>query len=504
MQNEEETGQITTDEEHSASELIQKLAGRLRRSRRLTVGTLLAAAAFFPFAYAGLDGDLGISGFVMLAGELLFGLGGAAYLRQSFNRAAASLEDWKALGALIEAQQDTDRETRKVSETVLLRLLTRLAPSDVEHIAAPQRQRLWNLLPRASHTLAPVILQAMGILDDPQALPIVQKLAAGEGVAQSDPLVRRTAIACLDRLKKQREGTLVSNLAAEAHPEQKNEVSSAGLITLVDDLEHEQYTVRKQALQRLQGLDSSALGATLTSIQTRIKGLKRQWRSRFAVTSAVGIGQILLSELSMLGTPGVQFAHNHIQIVGMSLVLGAILGWPLIQTRQRIRRAQGVLPQIEDVRVCGPLLELWHSGDPETRLLVEASLVRLLPLFRASDVALLNARQHDLLDQVLSSGSVGLTLAVLKALEQIGDKRELPLVERLAAGGGLAKREERVRQAAQECLPYLQQRVLGMEANQTLLRASDRLEASDTLLRAAQNSTATSAEQLLRAGSQED
>jgi HEAT repeat protein len=435
-----------------------------------------------------------------MGGELLFGLGGVAYLRRSVGRSLASLESWDALEALLEAQQDTDRETRTISEIVLLRFLSRLTPSEAKSLSPLQRQNMWNLLPKASRVLALAVLQVLEILGDPQAIPEVQRLASGEGVAQSDRAVRRAAQSCLERLEKEGIPVTATPFSVEEHQEQQRAVSEAGLITLIDDLEHEHYTVRKRALQRLPNLDSPALGAALTSIQARLKNLKRQWRSRLAVASAVSLGNLLMSELSLLDTPMMHYANNHIQIVGMSLVIGAVLGWPLIQIRHRIRRDQSVLTQIDDGRVCGPLLELWHSGDSEMRLVAEASLVRLLPSLRASDAAQLNARQRERLDQALSSGSVGLVLAVLKALEQIGGKKELPRVERLAAGGGLAKHENRIREAAQECLLYLQQRTQGKEANETLLRASDRFEGTETLLRAAQGSTETPPEQLLRAG----
>jgi hypothetical protein len=66
MQKEENNGQIAAAEEESLSRPIQELAGRLRLSRRLMRGILLAAAAFFPFALEGLNGgDLGTSGFMI-------------------------------------------------------------------------------------------------------------------------------------------------------------------------------------------------------------------------------------------------------------------------------------------------------------------------------------------------------------------------------------------------------------------------------------------------------
>ncbi len=58
-----------------------------------------------------------------------------------------------------------------------------------------------------------------------------------------------------------------------------------------------------------------------------------------------------------------------------------------------------------------------------------------------------------------------------------------------------------IRQAAQDCLVYLQERTQGKDANETLLRSSDKVEPTESLLRAAQQQTSESqSEQLLRAG----
>src|SRR5579871_2695212 len=62
-------------ESRSVAELLQKEAKRLRRSRLLVPRTLLAAAAFTPFAVAGIDGDLGWSGFAILIMGVMLGLG---------------------------------------------------------------------------------------------------------------------------------------------------------------------------------------------------------------------------------------------------------------------------------------------------------------------------------------------------------------------------------------------------------------------------------------------
>ena len=90
----------------------------------------------------------------------------------------------------------------------------------------------------------------------------------------------------------------------------------------------------------------------------------------------------------------------------------------------------------------------------------------------------------------------GLTLCVLRALEQAGDAEAIPAVERLNSPVW----GRRIFQAANECLPFLQARADQHRLAQTLLRPSAcSVETSDVLLRPAMGTTdGTPSEQLLR------
>ena len=95
---------------------------------------------------------------------------------------------------------------------------------------------------------------------------------------------------------------------------------------------------------------------------------------------------------------------------------------------------------------------------------------------------------------------------ILKALEQIGDQRELPLVEQLAAIEVRTHMDQQLQQAAAECLPYLQIRAEEQRQQTTLLRPSASASSvnSDVLLRATLPAvSAAPDEQLLRAARQE-
>ena len=89
-------------------------------------------------------------------------------------------------------------------------------------------------------------------------------------------------------------------------------------------------------------------------------------------------------------------------------------------------------------------------------------------------------------------------IAVLTALEQIGDAQAIPLVENLAMSSS-----PQVRERAKQCLPFLRERSQRNELSLTLLRgtANPSMEATGKeLLRPAVEET--SAENLLRPSDQ--
>jgi hypothetical protein len=136
----------------------------------------------------------------------------------------------------------------------------------------------------------------------------------------------------------------------------------------------------------------------------------------------------------------------------------------------------------------------------EVKYLAAGALIRELPKLKASDAHLLNDEQRGYLYQALEGSDKQLILAILRALEQIGDEKAVPYVERLAekAGG-----DRQIRETATACLPYLEARAATQRASRTLLRPSSAsavaTPASNTLLRPAQYSSPTEPEQLLRA-----
>lgn len=167
--------------------------------------------------------------------------------------------------------------------------------------------------------------------------------------------------------------------------------------------------------------------------------------------------------------------------------------------RQDIEEAKA-LSRYGGARSVGILAEALTVSD--VQIYAAEALIRELPQLKANDAPLLNAEQRKYLYGALMGDNANLILAILKALEQIGDEAAIPYVEQLALGHG-SFNYRNIREAAEACLPYLHERAAKQKEHQTLLRASSAADvvtsAPDTLLRPAQYSNPTQPQELLRA-----
>ena len=157
---------------------------------------------------------------------------------------------------------------------------------------------------------------------------------------------------------------------------------------------------------------------------------------------------------------------------------------------------------------------LQHAGGRPQIALIHKALSMLLPQMKSSDAHLLTPASHLFINTWLSSlsGNVSMfrytdevRLASLKALEQVGDSSAIPVVEKLAKSKARNTAQEKIKQAAIECLPMLQDNCGKVEANKTLLRASHAPAAApETLLRPAESIPDAAPQQLLRASHSSD
>jgi hypothetical protein len=179
------------------------------------------------------------------------------------------------------------------------------------------------------------------------------------------------------------------------------------------------------------------------------------------------------------------------------------------------RSAAAILMRLNDVSGVGPLVEARNLLGSEDRRTITDMLTNLLPRMTWKDASYLSPVQRQKLLQELMLGDIyhetDLLLAILKALERIGDENALPEVQRLAQGGPEAWQmetrrgfetwqEQRVREAAHTCLLVMQERLEQQQISHILLRPAT-LPTSE-LLRPAEE-VETEPAQLLRAVEQE-
>lgn len=134
----------------------------------------------------------------------------------------------------------------------------------------------------------------------------------------------------------------------------------------------------------------------------------------------------------------------------------------------------------------------------------EELITALFARLKMTDASLLHPRHRDALNQYLrvqTFYSVHIKVAILKAYQQIGDDSALETVRALLERNNSVSdwNEAIVRQAAEECLPYLQQNAGQVTQMQTLLRAAAPPEKTEELLRPARGGADEPSETLLRA-----
>ncbi len=194
-----------------------------------------------------------------------------------------------------------------------------------------------------------------------------------------------------------------------------------------------------------------------------------------------------------------KFAHNTYFLSLRSVCISMIVvGWVVVSDRHKA--AAAAIARFDDVRAIGPLAEALGLKNRSIRQIASRTLIRLLPRVQASDSVYLGPPQRHALNRTLRGKNIDLTLAILKAWEQIGDADAIPEVEKLAEGRGYGGRVPKVSAAAHACLPYLRQSAGRQQIGAQLLRPADtNALPSGTLLRPALPHTSSEpSAQLLR------
>ncbi len=174
----------------------------------------------------------------------------------------------------------------------------------------------------------------------------------------------------------------------------------------------------------------------------------------------------------------------------------------LTLTPQQARLASK-LANVDDVQAVGPLAEMTAWPDDRIKSMAVAALTRLLPRLKSNDTQLLSTSQRALLYQSLRISNARThaeyLMALLLALEQVGDTAAIPFVRGLANSRPFTLRQRRVVEAAGDCLPFLEGCAQQNRDSQILLRATTSDDAANAfLLRPAGTQTASNPDLLVR------
>jgi hypothetical protein len=262
-----------------------------------------------------------------------------------------------------------------------------------------------------------------------------------------------------------------------------------------------------------------------TTVSENVNRIRRNAGRGILALSVLGgitaiLGPLLIDRSQWLSLFGSSRFVGAILAVCLILVLGLVVSayWRGIRMRSAVR----TLASKKDLSTVGSLVDVLLLDDGPNRNVASEALIEMLPRLQASDAHLLNAQHRDKLCRILSTNvdnalykdvtailgpaslskaankrAVDLRVAILRAFQQVGDSRGLPVVEKLATGRAKTPGHETVRNAAQDCLPYLRERVNVEMTGQGLLRVP--LQPGHTgLVRPAADPTGSSA-QLLRA-----
>ena len=170
------------------------------------------------------------------------------------------------------------------------------------------------------------------------------------------------------------------------------------------------------------------------------------------------------------------------------------------------RSVARLISHSSDIYLLGPTISMiGKSNDSEVQRLCRLALNQQLPKVSSGHANLLTYAQKKILLQILKTPfeDLGLTISILKALEQIGDESAIPTVEKLTHYNSSMNEDRaiRIQKAAEECLVYLRQNSERTKISSTLLRASSEPCSPDSLLRPVMTSriSETDSHELLRA-----
>lgn len=445
----EEPGDVSTEE----------LAARILARHRPPSGVwllrvLYATGAFGALAYLFERSTLGV--LLPTLGVLLGCLGLRRTLgRQRAAEASVTLQEQGApyLRPFTELLQWPDARVRQTARWWLTANLPRLDPNALRDLGSAHRAilyeclRPWSVL--SEPALAESVLSVLPALEDEEGLRAVLRLIRARRLpGRRYREVRLRALATLPVLERAILATRLSAAAESASREAEASEAPVAVVRMRDEL--------GQKPQMRLGFLVAAWAVIVPGGLSLCLQSARQGDWPLAILyAAAAVAATQLHRLTL-------FAH-HARLV-----------------RSLLRE--------KDVSAVGRLAEasLWPS--PQVQAAALGALTRLLPMMKASDAHVLTTYQRQCLYALLQRGNAcahpEAAIALLRALEQIGDVAAIRPVRDLASMPETSARAAAVRRAAHECLPALLECARRNTDPQVLLRpAGAPTDEADLLLR---------------------
>jgi hypothetical protein len=271
----------------------------------------------------------------------------------------------------------------------------------------------------------------------------------------------------------------------------EEEPSTAETTELLGRLNHWHPGVRKEARKELRGKTPAEILALMQAESAR------RLRQQISVNKASVSAYLGASALCFAGALFRQMAPT---LIGL---LVAIVGLSVQIALTRQSHARSAIAKALETRTEPAFLfaalealangqnsqvlvrRLFTTGMGPTEGLLVPTIKRLLPTLRADQAALMTAEQRAALYAPLNEPYFDpqLTIALLRALEQVGDYTALATVRKLASARATNIDRVRVKQMAERCLPALERAEVRAIPGGTLLRPAS--SAEEELLRPA-------------------
>ncbi len=284
--------------------------------------------------------------------------------------------------------------------------------------------------------------------------------------------------------------------AQQSALEAMSRIGSPAVGELAKLLENQDPRLRELAADALRQMDApKAIAALRKSLKQELelqKRTRRKWNIRRGAGS-LGVALLFLL-LARIGGVLPLIAYSFAPLCG-------VITWLLLTFTDRgagLRRtAIEALAETGDKRHIGILTDCLNDPNREVRQSVSDALTQLLPQVRIQDKERITREEQAALLRALDGDNPDLAVAVLAAMQQIGDERVL---RRVAYVIDSPVHHDSVREAAHECLPHVKLRVKEAQDSQILLRsASNQKEGVFHLLRpTCEQTECDHEEQLLR------